>query len=41
VAHGGVACDLEPDLAVRIDSDFDNVVALQEVAERVEIAFEV
>ena len=27
VAHGGIACDLEPDLSVRIDRDLDNVIA--------------
>lgn len=41
VAHGGVARDLDPDLAVRIDRDFDHVIASQKVAERVEIALEV
>ena len=41
VAHGGVACDLKPDLAVRVDRDLDHVIASQEVAERVEIALEI
>jgi hypothetical protein len=41
VAHCGVACHLEPDLAIRVDRDLDHVIALQEVAERVEITLEV
>ena len=41
VTHGGVACDLEPDLAVRIYRDLHHIVAPQEVAEWIEIALEI
>lgn len=41
VAHGSVARDLDPHLAVRIDRDLDHVIASQQVAERVEITLEI